>query len=149
MLFQRGSRMISNAIAKGDGRVASGEERRSPRVSELPRATHPYLIRQNSNYLNRRGRRGARWTADAAKLALKAVERRRAHRTKPGAPFANSRWRVRSALRARVADLRRHAAELLEVLAEHLGQLLRLRIVRGGLGPGAARVEDLGRDVRH
>ena len=43
----------------------------------------------------------------------------------------------RSASRTSVADLFRRVAELLEVLAEHLGQLLRLRVVRRGIGPRA------------
>src|SRR3954469_15062576 len=61
---------------------------------------------------------------------------------------AASRWRG-LALGARALNRFRDVSELLEVLAEHLGQLVRLRVVRRRIRPGAARVEHAGRDVTH
>src|ERR1700694_4966456 len=51
--------------------------------------------------------------------------------------------------RSCLPDLRRHVPELLEVLPEHLGELLRLRVVGGGVARGAARIEDLRGYARH
>src|SRR5256885_3827434 len=60
---------------------------------------------------------------------------------------ASRGWRL--ALGARALYRLCHRAELREVHAEHLGELVRLRVVGRRVGPGAARIEHVGGDVVH